>query len=72
MVFDHTLLKRRILFLFGSCAAFAKEIGEKPEWLSRRITGITQISADEMILFAEKLDIKPTEFYDYFFTPKVR
>ena len=72
MKFDHTLLKRKILFLFGSCAAFAKEIGKKPEWLSRRLTGHTQISADEVILFAEKLGIQPTEFYDYFFTPKVR
>lgn len=72
MEFDHTLLKRRILFMFGSCVAFAEAIGENPEWLSRRITGKTQISADEMVLFADKLEIAPTEFYDYFFTPKVR
>lgn len=72
MVFDYTKLKRKILFMFGSCGAFATEIEKKPEWLSRRLTGKTPISSDEIIIFVEKLGIDPSEIYDYFFTPKVR
>lgn len=72
MAKDFSKLIGRIVEKFGTRSAFCKALGKNPEWLSRRLNGITEFSTDEIIISADMLEIDPQDISLYFFTLKVR
>lgn len=70
--FDYSKLKGRIVEKFGSRSAFANAVTMNPEQLSRRLNNRTPIKGEEVILFADVLEIDEADLCSYFFTPKVR
>ena len=74
MVFDLSKLRGRIIERFGSCAAFAAEVGLPESSISARLNNRVKISSDEIMRWSqpELLDIPPKEVHVFFLTPKVR
>lgn len=66
--YERNKLRGRIVEKYRSQAAFAKEIGITKYALSRKMTGKTTISQDDMIRWCVLLDIDRDEIGEYFFT----
>ncbi|HEY7061703.1 MAG TPA: helix-turn-helix transcriptional regulator [Chloroflexota bacterium] len=50
--------------LGGNQSELARRLGEKPYWVSYRLSGTTQIKADEIPLLAEALGVPPAALYE--------
>ncbi len=72
MAKDFSKLIGRIYEKFGTRTAFCDAIGKNPDWLSRRLNGIIEFDADDMVLIIGPLEIDPQEIHAYFFVPNVR
>ena len=74
MVFDFSKLRGRIVEKFGSCAAFAAEVGLPESSISARLNNRVKIDSDEILRWSDPdmLDIPAEEVHLYFLTPKVR
>lgn len=72
MAKDFSKLIGRIYEKFGTRTAFCSAIGKTPDWLSRRLNGLIEFDADDMILCIEQLEIDPQDIHAYFFVPDVR
>lgn len=74
MQFDFRRLRGRIIEKYGSCAAFAADLGRTPVWISSRLNNVVHWSSDEIAeaIKPERLDISPEEIPAYFFAPKFR
>lgn len=62
-------LSGRIIEKYGSHSNFAKAVGISKNSMSKKMTGKSGISQSDMILWGELLDIKQSDFGD-FFIPK--
>lgn len=73
MAFDYSKLRGRIIEKFGSIKAFAEAYGISPVTMSYKLNGKIAVSMDDIVKMSapELLDIKPSEYHVYFFTPKV-
>ena len=67
MEFTYNKLRGRIVEKFGSQENFANRLGISQNTLSKKMTCKVGISQDDIIKWAELLDIKEYEFHDYFF-----
>lgn len=73
MQFDYSKLRGRIIEKFGSIKAFAEAYGLTPVTMSNKLNGKVSVSTDDIVRMSapEFLDIPPSEYHTYFFTPKV-
>lgn len=69
---DFSKLVGLIYAKYKSRTAFCKAWGRTPEYLSRRINGITEFDANDMIEIVDLLGIEAVEINACFLTPKVR
>lgn len=61
-------LRGRIVEKFQTQAAFAQAVGISKNAMSNKMTGKTGLSQEDMILWAELLDIDKQSFGEYFFS----
>lgn len=66
--YERNKLRGRIVEKYRSQAAFANEIGVTKYALSRKMTGKTAISQEDMIQWCHLLDIDRKDIGEYFFT----
>lgn len=71
MAFDRNKLRGRIVEKYGSQANFAKAIGESDVVISGKLTGLRGMTYDNVIVWADALDIDVQDIGTYFFTTKV-
>lgn len=74
MAFDFSKLRGRIIEKYGTCAAFAADVGLPESGLSNRLNNRVMIDSDEIIQWSrpDKLDIPAEDIHIFFLTPKVR
>jgi len=65
-VFEYAKLRGRIIEKYGTQGNFAKAIGISENSLSKKMTCVTGLSQDDILLWSELLDIDKSE-YGYFF-----
>ena len=71
-VFDYSRLKGRIIEMFGSQKAFAKELGVTEGTLSMKMSCHTYFMQNEIYRISDILKISPESLSTYFFTQKVQ
>lgn len=64
-------LKGRIVEKFGSQGKFAAALGMTENTVSRKMQDKVEFSKDDMVRWAELLDIDSSEFWDYFFADRL-
>lgn len=70
-MYDTRKLRGRIIEIFGTLQDFAEAIGRTRAYVSNILNGKRYLSQQDIELWAEELEIAPTEIYLYFFTRKV-
>lgn len=68
---DYSKLRGRIVEKFGSCSAFAKFLGIKPQQLNPKLTGKTAITKKDILEWSKVLGISTEEIGVFFYTLKV-
>lgn len=68
MFFTYNKLRGRIVEMFGTQERFSEVIGLSNVSVSRKMTGRTQFSQSDIVLWCEKLEIPIKEVGLYFFT----
>jgi len=71
MAFDYSKLRGRIIEKFGTIGAFSNVLGITIQSVSAKLNNKNSFSQEDIINWAEPLDISADELCDYFFTPKV-
>lgn len=66
-MYKYNKLRGRIIEKFGSFGCFAKEIGLSNNSLSKKLTGKTGISQEDIEKWSDLLDIETSEYGVYFF-----
>ena len=71
---NYAKLIGRIIERFGSRRAFAKAVGFSENTISKKLSEKMAITTDDIVKWSkpEFLDIQPSEYHEYFFTPKVQ
>lgn len=64
----------RIIEKFGTRRAFAKAVGFSENTVSKKLSGKMAITTNDIEKWSkpEILDIKPKEYHEFYFTPKVQ
>lgn len=70
-MYDTRKLRGRIIEIFGTLQDFAEAIGRTRAYVSNILKGKRYLRQQDIELWAEKLEIAPTEIALYFFTRKV-
>lgn len=70
--FDHTKLKRRILYMYGTQKNFCETHNLNENTVSRKLNGHIRFSTDDIKQFSEWLDVPDDEIVSYFFANKVQ
>ena len=60
-------LRERISIMYGTIDNFAKAFGVNTATMSKKLTGKSQITREEMEKFCELLDIPVAQIPEYFF-----
>lgn len=68
MAYTYNKLRGRIVEKYGSLTAFCEHIPISMNSLSKKMTGKTGFSQEDIEKWAELLDITPAEYAQYFFT----
>ena len=64
-------LKGRRIEKYGSQGKFAAALGMTENTVSRKMQDKVEFSKDDMVRWAELLDIDSSEFWDYFFADRL-
>ena len=67
MGYCYNKLRGRIVEKYGTQSAFARDIGLSKTSLSKKMTGKTGFSQEDVRLWRDKLDITDSEIGTYFF-----
>lgn len=67
-MFEYKKLRGKIIEKYGTQGKFAEAIGISENALSKKMTCITGLSQDDIILWSELLDIQKSDFGDFFYT----
>ena len=70
-MFVYNKLRGRIIEKYGSMKVFAAAIGLSLNSLSRKLNNKVDISREEIVFWAELLDIPAEEYGAYFFAREV-
>lgn len=68
MSYEYNKLRGRIIEKYGTQENFAEAIGLSTNSMSRKMTGKSGFSQEDIELWSEKLEIKQAEYGEYFFT----
>ena len=68
MPYTYSKLRGRIVEKYGTLTAFAEKIAISTNSLSKKMTGKTGFSQEDIRVWSELLDIDPSEYGEYFFT----
>lgn len=68
MPYTYNKLRGRIIEKYGSLTAFCAHLTISRNSLSKKMTGKTGFSQDDIKVWSELLDIAPDEYGQYFFT----
>lgn len=68
MAYQYRKLRGRITEICGSQRALAEKIGLSETAVTMKMTGRSGFSQDDILQWAEILQIKPEEYGAYFFT----
>ena len=60
-------VRERISIMYGTIDSFAKVFGVNTATLSKKLTGKSQITREEIVKFCELLDIAVEQIPEYFF-----
>lgn len=71
MKYDYSKLRGRIVEKFGTNTEFAKALGKDSAYVARYLNQHSGFSQDVVLLWANTLDISPSEIGVYFYTLKV-
>lgn len=69
--FDYSKLRGRIIELYGTQSDFCQKTGRNESTLSLTLNNKRAFTQEEIVTYAELLNIPGTEYVNYFFTPKV-
>ena len=69
MDFKYSKLRGRIVEKYGTQGRFAKAVGQSEISISRKMTGQTEFSKEDMKKWCNLLDIEYSEVGEYFFYP---
>lgn len=67
MNFKYQKLRGRIIERYGTIGAFADAVGISRTQMSKKLKGKSGISQLDIILWSDLLDIKQTEYSDFYF-----
>lgn len=67
MAYTYNKLRGRIIEKYGSLTAFCEHLTISMNSLSKKMTGKTRFSQEDIEKWAELLDIAPEEYASYFF-----
>ena len=67
MAYTYSKLRGRIIEKYGSLTAFCEHLTISMNSLSKKMTGKTGFSQEDIEKWAELLDIAPEEYASYFF-----
>lgn len=67
MPYTYSKLRGRIIEKYGTLAAFAERIELSQTSLSKKMTGKTGFSQEDIRVWSKLLDIDPSEYGLYFF-----
>lgn len=70
-MFDYSKLRGRIVEKCGSIEAFAQTVGISSVSMSKKLNNKTDISREDILRWAEVLDIAKENYGAYFFTKNV-
>lgn len=70
--YDHSKLKKRIKEKYGSQEAFAQKLGKSRVSINNKLSEVNSFTVDDIIEWAELLEIHETEYTKYFFDRTVR
>lgn len=70
-MFDYSKLRGRIVEKCGSIEAFAQTVGISSVSMSKKLNNKTDISREDILRWAEVLDIAKENYGVYFFTKNV-
>lgn len=68
MMFTYNKLKGRITELYGTQGNFAKKVGISKNSMSKKMTGKTEFSQNDIIQWSILLNLNKEEYGEYFFT----
>lgn len=60
-------VRERISIMYGTIDNFAKAFGVNTATLSKKLTGKSQITREEIVKFCELLDLSVEQIPEYFF-----
>ena len=67
-MFDYRKLKGRIVEICGTQAAFADKIDRSGVYVSQVLNNKSVLDVNDVITWADALEIAPEQYADYFFT----
>lgn len=70
VIFDYTLLKARIISMFGTQNEFAEALGTNFKYVSCQLVNGKAFNSEELLKWVDKLEIKEEEIGTYFYTVK--
>lgn len=70
-IFDYTLLKGRIKDVYGGQESFAQALGCTLQTINNKLNNRTCFTQDEIILWAEMLDLRPYQIGEFFLNARV-
>ncbi len=65
---SYNLLKNTIISRYGTMRKFGRAVGLSDAALSHIFSGKNTLTQQNMLIFAEKLEIPHEQFYDFYFT----
>lgn len=65
------MLRGKIISMYGSVSAFAEHIGKTKGTVSNKLAGRTQMSQEDIIEWANALNLDAESLVDYFFADLV-
>ena len=67
MSYEYNKLRGRIIEKYGTQENFAKTIGLSTNSISKKMTGKSGFSQEDIELWSKKLEIEQAEYGEYFF-----
>lgn len=68
MQYNYKKLHERIIEKYGTQTAFSKALGVSKALMSMKLSCKVAISREDIVKWSQLLDIKPSEYAEYFFT----
>ena len=64
---SYAMLRGKIVEKFGTIGAFCDAIGMSRQGFSKKLNGEVPFTSEQIVKYAEMLDIRPKDLHVYFF-----